>query len=54
MKNKQLKTEQLLTRTFSPYKSEAKAIKISVLCCLPVEKFDVLNACYFIHILSYT
>ena len=39
MKNKQLKNEQLLNQTISPEKPEVKAIKISVLCCLPVEKF---------------
>ena len=39
MKNKQLETEQLLNQFFSPEK--IKAIEISVLCCLPVEKCNI-------------
>ena len=45
MKIKQLKAEQLLNQTFSPEKSETKAIKISVLCCLPIEKLNILLEC---------
>ena len=57
IENKQRNTEKLSYQTFSPEKKfEAKAIKILVHDFLPVEKFDIyyLNACYRIHILSYT
>ena len=38
-----MKTEQLLNQTFSSEKKvEAKTIEISVLCCLQVEKFNIL------------
>ena len=39
VKNKQLKTEQLLHRTLSPEKNQIKAVKIAV-PCLAVEKFN--------------
>ena len=42
MKNKQFKTEQLSTQNFSANKVRSKAIKISVLSSLPVQKFNVL------------
>ena len=43
MKNKQLKTEQLLNQLFSPEK--IKAIKLSALCHLSVEKSNILIEC---------
>ena len=57
IKNKQRNTEKLSYQTFSPGKKfEAKATKILVHDFFPVEKFNIyyLNACYRIHILSYT
>ena len=56
-KKKHLKTKQLLHETFSPVKNlhATKAIKISVLCCLSVEKFNILIECMLHwHILSYS
>ena len=45
MKNKEVKTKQLLNRNFSPGKYETKAIKNSELCFLLVDKFNILLAC---------
>ena len=45
MKNKQIKTEQLLNQTFSTEKFEAKTIKILVQSCLPVQKFNIFLKC---------
>ena len=45
MNNKQLKTENCQLKLFLQIKSEAKAIEISVLCCSPFEKFNVLLKC---------
>ena len=56
MKNKQLKTEQPLNQTVSPYKSERKAVDILVLLFASTmlrKLMYYLNACYLIHILSY-
>ena len=46
MKNKQFKIEQLSTQTFPPDKIRSKTIEISVLSCLPVDKFNVLLECF--------
>ena len=40
-----VKTEQLLIQTFSPEKICNKGHEISVLCCLAIEKFNILLEC---------
>ena len=54
MKNNNLKLSNYQLNFFEQIKSEAKAIKNSVLFYLPVKKFNVLNVFYLKHILSYT
>ena len=45
MKNKQFKTEQLSTQTFSPDKIRSKSHQNFSTNLLPVEKFNVLLKC---------